>query len=186
MTIYAIVSGVPYFNYGGQVFTQGEVANIIAWDGTTPYTPPPGTVAVAIPNGMTVPIGATYANGTFTLPTPPTAPAPTLAQQAQALLNAGLAITSTGTPALNGTYATDAAAVQNATNIAGYISINQKFPGNTTTTLTYTDAAGNPHVFPSTAEFLAFYTAAGNFVADCQDVIYGLSTALPSAAATIL
>jgi Caudovirales tail fibre assembly protein. len=33
------------------------------------------------------------------------APAPTLAQQAAAALGAGLTITSTGTPALNGTYA---------------------------------------------------------------------------------
>jgi hypothetical protein len=115
-----------------------------------------------------------------------TPPASTLAQQAEALLAEGIVITSTGSAAaLNGTYSTTAAAQSNAASIASYVNINGKFPGNSTSTLTYADSSGKPHVFPSTAEFMAFYTAAGNFVADCEDVIFGLSTMLPSNAATI-
>jgi len=109
----------------------------------------------------------------------------TLAQQATTLINSGIIITSTGTPALNGTYSTNATAQQNVANIASYISINGKFPGISATTLTYSDISGNPHVFPSTTEFLAFYTAAGDFITDCQTIIMTNAGTLPSNQATI-
>jgi len=139
-----------------------------AEQGTPQYVVNPGTSTAALAAG--------------------TAPAPvlTLAQQAAKLLAGGIVITSTGSAAaLNGTYSTGPAATQNAGSIASFVNINGKFPGTSTTTLTYADSAGNPHVFPSTTEFLAFFTAAGNFVADCQDVIYGLSETLPENTATI-
>lgn len=57
---------------------------------------------VAVPAGVTPAPGWLYDGTTFTAPPAPTR---TLAQQAQAALGAGLAVVSTGTPALNGTYA---------------------------------------------------------------------------------
>jgi hypothetical protein len=111
---------------------------------------------------------------------------PTLAQQAAALLAGGITITSTQYPSLNGTYSTAAAAQSNAAFIAGYIANFGKFPGaSPSAALTYLDATGNPHVFPTTAEFLAFYQAAGDFVADCQTIILTNSGTLPPNTAAI-
>lgn len=113
------------------------------------------------------------------------APAPTLAQQAAELIVGGIAITSAGSAAaLNGTYSVSGAAQTNALGIVAYINANGKFPGSTAT-MTWEDSSGNPHVFQSPTEFLAFYSAALDFVTDCQDVIYGLSETLPSNAYTI-
>jgi hypothetical protein len=107
-----------------------------------------------------------------------------LAQQAQALISEGLTITSTRTPALNATYATDAAALGNMLGVVSYINANGKFPG-TSGTLTWYDVAGRPHVFPTVVEFMAFYTVAMDFVMDCQLVANAGVGTLPAVTATI-
>jgi len=113
-------------------------------------------------------------------------PPMTLAHQAAAMLAKGINITSTGTPSLNGLYLTNAAAQANANYVANYVSINGKFPGATpSTTFTWLDSSNNPHVFPSTTEFMAFYTAAADFVADCQTIILTNTGTLPSSSVNI-
>ena len=52
------------------VDVNGNVVNVIAWDGVTPYTPPDGLTAVLDPVPQ-VGIGWTYANGVFTPPVTP-------------------------------------------------------------------------------------------------------------------
>lgn len=79
-------------------------------------------------------------------------------------LNAGIAITSTGTPALNGTYALDQGSINAIDEVVLYIDTNGTFPEGAAT-LPYPDAAGAMHVFPSVAEFKAFATAAADLVA---------------------
>jgi len=108
-----------------------------------------------------------------------------LAQQAQALISGGLTVTSTGSPAtLSGTYATDAQAQSNMLGIVTYITANGKFPGSSAS-LTWYDVSGQPHVFLSTDEFMALYTAGLDFVMDCQLVADAGHGSLPAATATI-
>lgn len=132
---------------------------------------------IAVPSGVNVAVGWAYAGGTFTAP--PAPPAPTLAQQAAAAINAGLTITSTGTPALNGTYACDDAHQARINRVQGFIEANGKFP-NGLTELPWPDMSGAIHLFPTTAEFTAFASAIADYVMALDAVIMGVSTALPA------
>ncbi len=107
-----------------------------------------------------------------------------LAQQAQALIAGGLAVTSTATPSLSGTYATNTAAQANMLGIVSYINANDKFPGSAGT-LTWYDTSGQPHIFSTIFEFMALYTAGLDFVMDCQLVVDAGSGILPAATASI-
>ncbi len=122
-------------------------------------------------------------NGALVAYTPP-APVLTLAQQAQAALAAGLTVTSTGTPALDGLYSVDAAAQQNIQAVQIYIQANGKFPGSTGT-YAWLDKSGAAHVFPSVTEFTAFATAVADYVADLQMIIYTGTGTLPAATKAI-
>jgi len=82
----------------------------------------------------------------------------------QATLAAGLQVTSAGTPALDGTYATDAAAMANISGVMLYTLAHNTFPGGAST-MAWFDKAGTPHTFPSVAEFQAFATKVADFVA---------------------
>lgn len=115
---------------------------------------------------------------------PPAPPAPTLAQQAGAMIAAGLTIKSTGTPALDGVYSVDAAAQQNIQAVQIYIQANGKFPGSSGT-YPWLDKAGQPHVFPTVAEFSAFATVVADFVADLKMIQFTGAGTLPAASATI-
>jgi hypothetical protein len=119
---------------------------------------------------------------------PVVAPVLTLSQQAQAMLGQGIAITSSGTPALNATYPIDPATQALASQIVDYITANSSsmFPGEPpSSTLEWNDITGVGHTFPSVTEFKAFYNVAGDLVAAINEVIVGNSTTLPSASATI-
>jgi len=124
--------------------------------------------------------GWLYNGSTFTAPatTPPTPP-----QLAAALLAGGLAVTSTGTPALDATYATSPAAQAAIGAIMTGINAGKGFPDGLTS-LPYPDASGAAHSF-SVAQFTAFAQAIENFVYGCSIVINGFSTTLPAANATI-
>jgi hypothetical protein len=91
--------------------------------------------------------------------TPAAEPAPSLAQQAAAVIAAGCAIQSAGTPTLNGTYAIDDAARANITAEALYIQATQaqgqaKFT-NGQATKAWPDKTGARHEF-TTAQFIDF------------------------------
>ena len=118
----------------------------------------------------------------FAPPAPP--PAPTLAQQAQAALAAGLTITSTGTPALNGVYATDAETQADIGWVQIYVQANGKFPGSSGTYV-WLDIDRAPHIFPSVAEFTAFATVFADYVADLKMIATTNAGTLPAATATI-
>jgi hypothetical protein len=116
--------------------------------------------------------------------TAPVIPAPTLAQQAVAAMNAGLTITSTSTPALNGTYGVDPMSQGRLASISTYILVNSSFPGGSAT-YPFIDLSGTPHVFPTTASFQAFATACANYVAAVDFVSATGAGTLPSPSITI-
>ncbi len=86
----------------------------------------------------------------------------TRAHEFEVLNAAGVEITSNGTPAISGTYAIDLISQGRIQALALYIQVHDGFP-NAASTLQYPDRAGNLHVFPSTASFLNFATAVGDY-----------------------
>ena len=112
-------------------------------------------------------------------PTPVTV---TIQQSAAALLASGLAITSTSTPALNGTYPCDSNATAEIDAQVSSILLNGVFT-NGATSIEWLDVSGAAHAF-SVSNFKAFATAVAAFVTACDEGALGL-TALPSNAVTI-
>ena len=90
-------------------------------------------------------------------------------------------ITSTGTPALNGTYALDQGSRSNITAEQVYIATTGKFT-NGGTTKPWPDLAGAMHTFPSTAEFTAFAEAVAGYY---DALVSALDTARSSGAAWV-
>ncbi|HZQ01423.1 MAG TPA: hypothetical protein VFB13_17895 [Reyranella sp.] len=101
---------------------------------------------------------------------------------------AGLAVTSSGTPALNATYALDRDALFNITSEQVYIATKGTFT-NGGATRAWLDAAGTPHVFPSVAAFTAFAEAVAQYVDSLNTALVtaeqGGTPAWPAAAASI-
>lgn len=164
--------------------STGLVKRIISWDGAETYVPENGC-AVILANGAGA--GWMYnADGTFTPPPEPAPVPPTAAEQAAAAMSAGIKLTSTETPELNGTYGLDQIAQNNVTATVTYILLNGTFPGNTAT-MPWVDAAGAAHVWPSITEFKWFATAFANFIASVS--LYaasnGAAGAIPSNEVTI-
>ena len=117
--------------------------------------------------------------------TGPTVPAPTLAQQAQAAMWTGLAVTSSGTSSLTGTYACDdsAQAHLQAELIALLHSGNTAFADGSGS-IAWPDVSGAVHTFDP-AQFMAFALAVGAYVAALFKCINGTLSSLPPATATI-
>lgn len=134
----------------------------------------------AIPSGVTVATNWTYAGGTFA---PPVVAPPTLAQQAAELLIAGLAITSTSTAALDGTYAATVSAQQQIAAEVTSILLNDTFADGTST-IEWLDTTGAAHAF-TVAQFKTLATAIAAFVSGCVKAMNGQATTLPAAAMTI-
>lgn len=82
-------------------------------------------------------------------------------------LASGIAITSTGTPAINGTYALDAGTQADMANIAATCAFTGGFPGGGAS-FAYPDITGAPKTFPSVAALKAFYIAYSTLVLQMQ------------------
>lgn len=124
--------------------------------------------------------GWTYSNGAYAAPVPPT---PTLAQQAAATLSAGLTVTSTGTPAINGTYPTTDLPQRYLASEMQFVSTFGTFTTGGTT-LDWPDVSGALHEF-DIPTFTAFAKQFAMFVAANIRCIDGHATELPSANVTI-
>ncbi len=108
---------------------------------------------------------------------------PTLAQQAQALLDGGFQVTSTSTPAINGTYPCDATTQQQINAEITSLLLNGTFTDGTTS-LVWSDKSGAEHIFEVT-QFKAFATRLAAFVTGCVKATKGRATGLPVQPATI-
>lgn len=82
---------------------------------------------------------------------------PTASQLLTEKIAAGIAITSTATPALNATYALDATALSQIQSAALDAASGLGLPGGSAT-FTHPDAAGQPHDFTE-PQIIAFYKA---------------------------
>lgn len=114
-----------------------------------------------------------------------TPPSPTLttAQQAAAAIAPGLTITSTGTPAINGTYAIDGPTQSKIAAVEVYILKNSTFPGGVTSYPWPTLTGGV--TFPNTAVFQTWATAIADHVSALDIIIAQDSGTLPSSSVTI-
>ena len=107
--------------------------------------------------------------------------------QLSAALGAGITITSTGTPALNGLYSCDQQAQDNASAIAASIGSGQGLPGGGTD-FAYLDSTSTPHTFTQ-AQFLTLADAIRNYVYSLDitaaQSAAGQTVTWPTASATI-
>lgn len=108
----------------------------------------------------------------------------TLAQQAAAALAAGCAIVSTGTPALNGTYACDDNAVSYFTAVQTRINAGLGLPLNAAT-IAWVDMAGTAHNLTA-AQFTEIARAISDYVYELKMVAITNSGALPAQPVTIV
>lgn len=99
--------------------------------------------------------------------------------QANAALDAGIAIKSTSTPALNGTYAVDRLSQMDIIAIETSLNAGKGFPGGSST-FSYPDVGGVPHTFTE-ANFTNFAAAIRDYVYGLKSVMNGASTNLPTA-----
>lgn len=130
-------------------------------------------------------IGWTYASGAFTAPTV-TPPAVTPQSAYAAFLAAGAIVTSTGTPALNGTYAIDAETQISITTEAAFINAFSEFSNGTTTNFPWQLANGTKVVqFPNTTAFMNFTKAIATLVTTAKLSMNAGLTTMPSNAVTI-
>jgi len=124
----------------------------------------PHDISGQVPPGMSAPmqaqcagqfdIGWTFQSGAFSNPNPPPPlPSPPSMQLA-----------STSTPTLNGSYPIDPLSQQKVQAISLYVAVNNKFPARQTAQA-WPDVNGTMHLFSSTAQWQAFATAMGDFVA---------------------
>ena len=155
----------------GQCYTAAFVATLVDVTAVSPQ-PQPGWTA-------------TETAGVWTFAAPAAPPGPTLAQQAAAAMSAGLAIASTSTPALNGTFDVSASAQDHmqAEMIALLNSGGTTFADGTTSVV-WPDMAGVNHTFTA-VQARALFLAAGAYVAALFKVINGTLVALPPASAMI-
>ena len=146
------------------------------------WVAPAGFTGQTVPEGTHVAPGWTFAGGTFSPPY--VAPiTPTLAQQAGALLAAGLTVASTGTPSLDGVYACDMVTQSHVTSEITALLLNSAFADGGAT-VTWPDTSGALHTFNAT-QFKSWATAMAAFIAGCAKCINGASSSLPSASVTI-
>jgi hypothetical protein len=151
---------------------QFAVSPALTWVDVSAVSPPPRAGWSAV---------QTAGVWTFAAPAEPIL---TLAQQAMAALSAGLAVTSTGTPALNGAYAVDAATQSRIQAELIAILLNGTFADGTTS-VAWPDVSGATHDFASVDGFKTFASAVSAYVAGLYKCINGTATALPAATATI-
>lgn len=154
---------------------NGVVVELTAIDPTNRFHT--NLVWAAVPTGVTPIQGWSYAAGTFSAP-PALMAAPTLPQQAATAINAGLSISSTTTPALNGTYPASATAQAQINAEVTSILLNGTFADGTST-IEWLDVTGTAHSF-TVAQFKTLATAIGVFVSGCFKCINGQSTTIPS------
>jgi hypothetical protein len=164
-----------------RITAGGAVAEVIATAGDITQMFPAAMQWIDCTATPGVGYGWSYADGAFSLPT---VPAPTLAQQAAVLLSGTLEVASTGTPALDGSYAIDVTTQSHISAEMLCVQVTGKFADGTTS-IAWQDVGGVVHTFPSTASFQSFALAVAGFVAAAYKVINGASTTLPTASVTI-
>lgn len=128
---------------------------------------------------------AAQVGGTWSFTAPPGPPPPSMQQQVSSLLAAGLTITSTATPALNGTYMCDPASQANISGVFGLIQQGggNSFP-NGMASLPWATAQGVV-TFEKVSDWMNMAKAVGGFILDATLVAVTGQGSLPPASVTI-
>lgn len=177
----------------GQVQTvtelQGYVTGIANWDGTTAYTPLDACgkplAKVAQVNGKPA-----VGDGGVALTLSPSEQAQVNAAAAQAkysaLIDGGLTITSTSTPAVNGTYGATPSDTANVNAMETYTLANGALQQ---TPQPWFLQNGTPVMIPSAAAFKEIATAIGNFVTNAKvaaaEAGEGMTVTWPSSSVSV-
>ncbi len=172
----SVVEGIPAVPWTSQ---DGAYSLV----NVTPFVPPGGQIATGAPSYAIDGQGRVSQSFATTSAAPSTA----LAQYSAAIA-VGIAITSTGTPALSGTYALDPGTMQALYNLGTYIATNGTYPAGNAT-LNWPDLAGTVHTFGITSTFKAFVKALQDYVAKLAiaqaSAAAGGNPTWPTASATI-
>ena len=99
------------------------------------------------------------------------------------LISGGLAVTSTGTPSLNGTYAVDPLTQGKIASVVAYIGVNSKFPASQTA-MPMLLVSGSKISVGTTAEYLVIASAIADFVTLC-DLALDTGSSFPTPSVTI-
>ena len=142
-----------------QTFQDAATSRVYAFEDDVVATNTGGVYSFKTAAGVSLTLPTTLVP--YVVPTPTPNPLAAAAAASAAAFAAGLAITSTGTPALNGTFADG------------------------TGTVVWLDTAGASHTFASVAAFKAFASAVAAYVAALFKYAEGTLTTLPPATATI-
>lgn len=162
-------------------YIQFNAAGIATGSGMTPDGTVPANAAACTDVQAQAWHGSTWVANAIVYAAPAT---PSLAQQAAALLASGLAIVSTATSALSGTYPADPVSQGKLLAVQSVLSVSGAFPGGATT-WPVKDASGQWHV-ATPAQFTAIALAVANFVAPIDLIMDGhANIPLPSSSATI-
>jgi hypothetical protein len=110
-----------------------------------------------------------------------------VAQWLPTAFSGGVAVTSTGTPALSGTYATDPASIANIVALSTGIAAGKPLPGGGSS-FNYPDSSGAMHAFTA-ANFLDFAAAIEALIYNAEQslstLLNGGSASMPSPSLTI-
>ena len=158
----------------------GFTSGVYSLVSVTPFVPSAGQMSTGSPSYSIDGSGnVTETYSTIPIPGP---------EVAAPILAAGLAITSTGTPSLNATYATDNEARDEIASIELYIAEYGTFFGGATS-IAYPDITGAMHTFSSVGAFAPFAKAIADYVAAVIETTNvnanGGNLSLPAASATI-
>lgn len=163
---------------------EGNVVNVVEWDGAATFPVPAGQSLVAVGSSAAGP-GWIYADGEFSNPVSP--PAPSIADQYAEKLAAGIAITSTGTPSLNATYPIDDKTAILISGLYAGIKGGDGVPGGGSD-FVFTDIGNAPHTFTAD-DFTALAKAIRDYryalVATKLTLLNNGSADWPAASATI-
>jgi len=166
-----------------QDFIDTATQALYAFDDDVQVSNANGVYSFATAAGVPLKLPATLQPHTVPAPTSAQVATQALVQSAMLMLSTGIAVVSTGTPALNGTYAVDQLSQMDVIAIETSLNAGKGFPGGATT-FGYQDVTGALHSF-SEANFTDFAAAVRDFVYACKSVIAGQSTTLPPATAMI-
>jgi len=173
-----------------RVLYATSTGEIMQWQDTAAFNypaPPSGTSELVVTSDQWAARAAPFwvDNGVLTSGSVP-APAATLAQQAQAAMGVGIAITSTGTPALSATYPTSGPIWEDLKDEAMFIASFAEFSSGTSS-LTFVLPSGPSITFTATSQLQAVVKAIGMYISALKTIIAlnPGSGSLPAASATI-
>jgi hypothetical protein len=155
---------------------QTEIACMATFP-SNPNIPPDGipfTAMASDPEAHGQQIFADLIAGVHGLIGPYVAAVLTPGQLYAAAIAEGLVVTSTTTPALNGTYGVSATDQANIRDESQFISIYGEF-SNGQATSSWADTYGAQRAFASTAPFMAFAKAAMQYVSACKQTLNTLN-----------